>query len=222
MDGLLSQPLRGRGGHHGNTNPDPRLHVGVDEFWVPDFEAEALTLVMFFRGALWLLLLLLLCPSGAQGHRGATSPGQEDDEPTPWPNVQRLQEQLRTAGALSKRYWVLFSCTLWPDHCEDQDTPVPPLGKSAPRRRPLAHLPVSLLSTASCICSQITFKHCILQACIRGLATAPHLVQPLGTNKGLAALPPLTCPDFSRHSSIPILARFIEDGLGKTLCRHTW
>ncbi|GAB1285574.1 Torsin-3A [Apodemus speciosus] len=81
-----------------------------------------------FRGALWLLLLLSLRPPGAQGHRGATSPGQEADEATPWPSIQRLQEQLRTAGTLSKRYWALFSCTLWPDHCEDQETPVPPLG----------------------------------------------------------------------------------------------
>ncbi|XP_032770839.1 torsin-3A [Rattus rattus] len=89
---------------------------------------------MFF-GAFWLLLLLLLPPlrpPGAQGHRGAKSPEQEADEPTPWPSIQRLREQLRTAGTLSKRYWALFSCTLWPDHCEDQETPVPPLGWSLP------------------------------------------------------------------------------------------
>lgn len=139
---MLSQPLRGRSGHHGDANPGPRRLVGVDESWVPGLlEAEALAPVMFL-GALWLLLLLPLRPPGAQG--------QEADEPTPWPSVKGLKEQLRTAGALSKRYWELFSCTLWPDHCEDQETPVPPLGKSGPRRRPLAHLPVSLLSTAYC------------------------------------------------------------------------
>ncbi|XP_034368844.1 torsin-3A isoform X1 [Arvicanthis niloticus] len=87
---------------------------------------------MLFRGTLWLLLLLPLRPPGVQGRHGTTSSGQEADEPTPWPSVQRLQEQLRTAGALSKRYWTLFSCTLWPEHCEDQETPVPPLGWSLP------------------------------------------------------------------------------------------
>lgn len=91
---------------------------------------------MLFRDVLWLLLLLPLRPPGVQGCRGATSSGQEADEPTPWPSIQRLQEQLRTAGALSKRYWTLFSCTLWPDHCEDQETPVPPLGKSGPAANP--------------------------------------------------------------------------------------
>lgn len=79
---------------------------------------------VMFLGALWLLLLLPLRPPGAQG--------QEADEPTPWPSVKGLKEQLRKAGALSKRYWELFSCTLWPDHCEDQETPVPPLGWSLP------------------------------------------------------------------------------------------
>lgn len=144
-DGQLSQPPWGRGGHQGDANPGPRLLVGVDESRVPElFEAEALARVMLFRGTLWLLLLLPLRPPGVQGRHGTASSGQEADEPTPWPSVQRLQEQLRTAGALSKRYWTLFSCTLWPEHCEDQETPVPPLGKSDPRRQPLAQLPVSL------------------------------------------------------------------------------
>lgn len=167
-----------------------------------------------FLGALWLLLLLPpLRPPGAQGHRGAKSSEQAADEPTPWLNVQRLQEQLRTAGVLSKRYWALFSCTLWPDHCEDQETPVPPLGKRGPHRRPLAHLPVSLLSTASCIQSEAWSLH---------HSTTRLLVQPLGTTKVLAALPPLTCPDFSRHAGLPSLARLIDDGLGDVLRRHTW
>lgn len=84
------------------------------------------------RGTLWLLLLMPLRPPGTQGHRGAKSPGQEAEEPAPWPGVQRLQEQLRTVGALSRRYWTLFSCSVWPDHCEDQEPPAPPLGWSLP------------------------------------------------------------------------------------------
>lgn len=84
------------------------------------------------RGTLWLLLLMPLRLPGTQGHRGAKSPGQEAEEPAPWPGVQRLQEQLRTVGALSRRYWTLFSCSVWPDHCEDQEPPAPPLGWSLP------------------------------------------------------------------------------------------
>ncbi|XP_036058115.1 torsin-3A [Onychomys torridus] len=84
------------------------------------------------RGTLWLLLLMPLRPPGTQGHRGAKSPGQEAEEPDPWPGVQRLREQLRTVGALSRRYWTLFSCSVWPDHCEDQEAPAPPLGWSLP------------------------------------------------------------------------------------------
>ncbi|XP_051003592.1 torsin-3A [Acomys russatus] len=89
------------------------------------------------RGALWLLLLLPLRTPGVQGHRDATSRGQEADEQeadeqATWPGIQRLKEQLRTAGVLSKRYWALLSCAVWPDHCEDQESPVPPLGWSLP------------------------------------------------------------------------------------------
>lgn len=96
-------------------------------------------------GTLWLLLLLLLPlrPQGTQGHRGATSSGQEDEEPAPWPGVQRLKEQLRTVGTLTRRYWGFFSCTVWPDHCRDQEAPAPPLGKGVPAADPLAPLPAS-------------------------------------------------------------------------------
>ncbi|EGV96021.1 Torsin-3A [Cricetulus griseus] len=88
------------------------------------------------RGTLWLLLLLLLLgppsPPGTQGHRGATSLEQEAEEQDPWLGVQRLREQLKTIGSLSRRYWATFSCTVWPDHCEDQEAPTPPLGWSLP------------------------------------------------------------------------------------------
>ncbi|XP_041518290.1 torsin-3A [Microtus oregoni] len=85
-------------------------------------------------GTFWLLLLLLLPlrPPGTQGHSGAASSGQEDEEPAAWPGVQRLKEQLRTVGTLSKRYWGLFSCTVWPDHCQDREAPAPPLDWSLP------------------------------------------------------------------------------------------
>ncbi|XP_021515859.1 torsin-3A [Meriones unguiculatus] len=84
------------------------------------------------RSLLWLLLLLPLRPPGVQGHQGARTPGQEAEDSAPWPSIQRLQEQLRTAGALSRRYWAQFSCAMWPDHCEDPETPWPPLGWSLP------------------------------------------------------------------------------------------
>ncbi|KAL1775325.1 torsin-3A [Sigmodon hispidus] len=85
-------------------------------------------------GTFWLLLLLLLPLNlpGTQGHRGAASPGQKAKDSAPWPSIRRLQEQLRSAGALSRRYWALFSCALWPDGCEDQEAPTPPLGWSLP------------------------------------------------------------------------------------------
>lgn len=37
-----------------------------------------------------------------------------------------------TVESLSRRYWTSFSCTVWPDHCEDQEVPTPPLGWSLP------------------------------------------------------------------------------------------
>lgn len=114
-------------------------------------EAEAHGRVML-RGTLWLLLLLLLLgppsPPGTQGHRGATSLEQEAEEQDPWLGVQRLREQLKTIGSLSRRYWATFSCTVWPDHCEDQEAPTPPLGKSGPRRRSIPRSPASLTSVA--------------------------------------------------------------------------
>ncbi|XP_048213323.1 torsin-3A [Perognathus longimembris pacificus] len=74
----------------------------------------------------WLCLhLLLLLLPGAPGHRGLLeSPREREDEPGSswaWPGVRRLKEQLGAAGALSRRYWTLFSCQVWPDHCEDND-----------------------------------------------------------------------------------------------------
>ncbi|KAM5237682.1 torsin-3A [Ctenodactylus gundi] len=65
-------------------------------------------------------LLLLLLLRSAPALRGADRPGEEADEaPAAWPGGQRLLERLRAAGALSRRYWALVSCHVWPDDCED-------------------------------------------------------------------------------------------------------
>ncbi|KAL2771253.1 torsin-3A precursor [Daubentonia madagascariensis] len=84
-----------------------------------------------------LLLLLLLLPlPAAPGHRDAARPWEGTDEPGSawaWPGFQRLRERLRAAGALSKRYWALFSCQVWPDRCEeDEEAAAGPLGWSLP------------------------------------------------------------------------------------------
>ncbi|XP_062962294.1 torsin-3A [Cynocephalus volans] len=89
------------------------------------------------RGLCLLLLLLLLLPlPGAPGHGGAAWPGEAADEPGSawaWPGFQRLQERLRAAGALSRRYWALFRCQVWPGDCEeDEEAAAGPLGWSLP------------------------------------------------------------------------------------------
>ncbi|XP_058395964.1 torsin-3A isoform X1 [Diceros bicornis minor] len=78
------------------------------------------------RRPLWLclclcLLLLLLLP-GAPGHRGDAGPrNKKAGSGRPWPAFQGLQERLRAAGALSRRYWALFSCRVWPENCEEDE-----------------------------------------------------------------------------------------------------
>ncbi|KAM4861557.1 torsin-3A [Thomomys bottae] len=87
------------------------------------------------RLRLLLLPLLLLLPPGTPGHRGR--PWEQADEPGSswsWPGVPRMEEQLRAARALSRRYWTLFSCQVWPDHCEDSDEATSrPLGWNLPQ-----------------------------------------------------------------------------------------
>lgn len=86
------------------------------------------------RRSLWLLLLLPL--TGALGHRGPSGPREAAEEAgsgRAWPTFQGLQERLRAAGALSRRYWALFRCRVWPEACEqDEKTSAPPLGKTRP------------------------------------------------------------------------------------------
>lgn len=83
------------------------------------------------RLCLCVLLLLLLLLPGAPGHRGDAGPGpgaEKTGSRWAWPAFQGLQERLRAAGALSRRYWALFSCRVWPEHCEeDEEAPAGPL-----------------------------------------------------------------------------------------------
>ncbi|XP_070447787.1 torsin-3A isoform X3 [Equus przewalskii] len=83
------------------------------------------------RLCLCVLLLLLLLLPGAPGHGGDAGPGpgaEKTGSRWAWPAFQGLQERLRAAGALSRRYWALFSCRVWPEHCEeDEEAPAGPL-----------------------------------------------------------------------------------------------
>ncbi|XP_036891118.1 torsin-3A isoform X2 [Sturnira hondurensis] len=76
----------------------------------------------------WVLLLLLPPLPGTLGHRSPAGPGEAAEEPgsgTAWPAFQDLQEQLRAAVALSRRYWALFSCRVWPATCgQDGKSPL--------------------------------------------------------------------------------------------------
>ncbi|XP_047609886.1 torsin-3A isoform X1 [Phacochoerus africanus] len=86
---------------------------------------------------LWLLLLLLLPPPprarGHGDHARSRDEAAEADSGRAWKAFQRLREHLRAAGALSRRYWALFSCRLWPEACgKDEEAPARPLGWSLP------------------------------------------------------------------------------------------
>lgn len=88
------------------------------------------------RGPLWLLPLLLLPLAGALGHRGPAGPREAAEEAgsrRAWPAFQGLQERLRAAGALPRRYWTLFSCRVWPETCDQDEEASPrPVGKTRP------------------------------------------------------------------------------------------
>ncbi|KAB1260711.1 Torsin-3A [Camelus dromedarius] len=85
---------------------------------------------------LWLGLVLLLPPPGAQGHDGRARPSDRAEEAgsgRAWTAFQGLRERLRAAGALSRRYWALFRCRVWPEDCgEEGEAPARPLGWSLP------------------------------------------------------------------------------------------
>lgn len=88
------------------------------------------------RRPLWLLPLLLLPLAGALGRRGPAGPSEAAEEAgsrRAWPAFQGLQERLRAAGALPRRYWTLFSCRVWPETCDQDEEASPrPLGKTRP------------------------------------------------------------------------------------------
>lgn len=89
------------------------------------------------RRPLWLLLLLLLPLAGALGRRGPAGPREAAEEEAgsrrAWPAFPGLQERLRAAGALPRRYWTLFSCRVWPETCDqDKEASPRPLGWSLP------------------------------------------------------------------------------------------
>ncbi|XP_019586784.2 torsin-3A isoform X1 [Rhinolophus sinicus] len=88
------------------------------------------------RRPLWLLPLLLLPLAGALGRRGPAGPREAAEEAgsrRAWPAFQGLQERLRAAGALPRRYWTLFSCRVWPETCDQDEEASPrPLGWSLP------------------------------------------------------------------------------------------
>ncbi|KAM9613393.1 torsin-3A isoform 2-T2 [Trichechus inunguis] len=74
------------------------------------------------RRPLGLCLLMLLLLPGASGHEGAARPGEGAAKPgAAWPSLQGLKERLKSAGAVSRRYWALFICQLRPKVCEDDE-----------------------------------------------------------------------------------------------------
>ncbi|XP_017509214.3 torsin-3A [Manis javanica] len=85
---------------------------------------------------LWPLLLLLLLPGApAQPDPGSARPKEQPGEARSgpaWSALRGLRERLRAAGALSRRYWALFSCRVWPEDCEHNETPAGPLGWDLP------------------------------------------------------------------------------------------
>ncbi|XP_059530201.1 torsin-3A [Myotis daubentonii] len=96
------------------------------------------------RSQLRLLLLLLLLPppppplAGALEPHDPAGPGEEAEEPCSgqaWPSLpfRDLRKWVRAAGALSRRYWALFSCRVWPKTCSlDKEAPAGALGWSLP------------------------------------------------------------------------------------------
>lgn len=88
------------------------------------------------RPRLWLLLLpLLLRPlSDGLGPHDTAGPGEAAEEAgsgPAWRAFQGLRERLRAAGALSKRYWALFACRVWPEACaQDKEGAAWPQGKT--------------------------------------------------------------------------------------------
>ncbi|XP_015996697.2 torsin-3A isoform X2 [Rousettus aegyptiacus] len=87
------------------------------------------------RPRLWLLLLplLLAVGLGQHGRAGPREAAEERGSGPAWRAFQGLRERLRVAGTLSKRYWALFACRVWPEACEqDEEGAAWPHGWSLP------------------------------------------------------------------------------------------
>lgn len=85
------------------------------------------------RPRLWLLLLplLLAVGLGQHGRAGPREAAEERGSGPAWRAFQGLRERLRVAGTLSKRYWALFACRVWPEACEqDEEGAAWPHGKT--------------------------------------------------------------------------------------------
>lgn len=83
------------------------------------------------------LLLLLLPPlvdalelhDPAGPREAAEEPGSGQTRPTFL--FRDLRKWVRAAGALTRRYWALFSCRVWPETCSlDKEAPAGALGKT--------------------------------------------------------------------------------------------
>lgn len=88
------------------------------------------------RPGLWPLLLplLLAVGLGQHGRAGPREAAEEAGSGPAWRAVQGLRERLRAAGTLSKRYWALFACRVWPEACEqDEEAAAYPQGKTGAR-----------------------------------------------------------------------------------------
>jgi hypothetical protein len=124
------------GRRSGNSNPRRPLDPGAEAARSAERRVAMPGGPRAPRLGLLLLLPLLLPSPSAPGHRAAAGPRERagrPGSPGAWPGVQRLREQLRAAAALSRRYWALVSCQVWPEHCEEdseEDAGTP--GKSAP------------------------------------------------------------------------------------------
>ncbi|XP_045667358.1 torsin-3A [Ursus americanus] len=94
------------------------------------------------------LLLLLLPRPGAPGPGDDASPPDGAQEP-----LQGLREQLRAAAALSRRYWALLRCRVWPEDCERAEE-----ARAGPRGWSLALLGQQYLDI-------LTSWYCSFQAC---------------------------------------------------------
>ncbi|XP_013376589.1 PREDICTED: torsin-3A isoform X1 [Chinchilla lanigera] len=107
--------------------------------------------------SLLLLPLLLLLP-GAPGVRAERRWEGADEAGSAWGwlGLQRLRERLSVAGALSRRYWALVGCQVWPEDCEED-------GEAAAGR-----LGQTLIQLGRRSLDTLTTWYCSFQDCCNG------------------------------------------------------